>query len=437
MIKVCKFGGSSLSCARQFEKVKNIVLSDDLRRVVVVSALGKRDSSDYKITDLLYILHAHIKYNVDIENIWKLIYQRFVDVRNELNIDFDIEKELEELHSKLNKNISEDFLVSRGEYLTAKLMASYLNYDFVDAKDIIAFDYNGKINENRTHDLTSSIDITKKCIVVPGFYGSYPNKDIKIMSRGGSDITGSLLAEAFNASVYENFTDVSGILAADPKIVKNPRAIKEVTYEELSELSYMGANVLHEDTVYPVQKFNIPINIKNTNDPDNPGTIICQSSNDTSCIVTGITGKKDFASITISKSHMASEIGCIRKALSIFEEYELSIDHVPSGIDSFSVVLPLKSIENLKYELITSLKEKLESKVELDDDLALISIIGRNMKNKKGVSGRLFKTLAENDINIKMMDQDPLELSIIVGISNSDYEKAISVLYDALVTNFN
>ena len=437
MIKVCKFGGSSLSCARQFAKVKDIVLSDSLRRVVVVSALGKRDSSDYKITDLLYILHAHIKYNVDIENIWKLIYERFVDVRNELNIDFDIESELANLHSKLNKNISEDFLVSRGEYLTAKLMSKYLGYEFVDACDIISFDFNGKLNETRTHDLTSAIDITKKCIVVPGFYGSYPNKDIKIMSRGGSDITGSLLAEAFNASVYENFTDVSGILAADPRIVESPKAIKEVTYQELSELSYMGANVLHEDTVYPVQKFNIPINIKNTNDPDNPGTIIKDDCTDTSSIVTGITGKKNYASITISKSHMAGEIGNIRKALSIFEEYELSIDHVPSGIDSFSVVLPLSSIENLKYELLSTLKEKLNATIELDDDLALISIIGRNMKNKKGVSGRLFTTLAENDINIKMMDQDPLEISIIIGISNNDYEKAIKVLYDSLVTNFN
>jgi len=433
MIKVCKFGGSSLSDSKQFEKVKNIILSDPLRKVVVVSALGKRNKNDYKITDLLYILHAHIKYNVDIENVWKLIFERFVEVRDSLKIDFDIEKELSKLHNELNKNISEDYLVSRGEYFTALLMSKYLNFEFVDAKNIISFDYNGKINEEKTRELCNSVLKEGKSIVVPGFYGAYPNNDIKIMSRGGSDITGSLLAQAINAVLYENYTDVSGILAADPRIVDNPRAIKEVTYQELSELSYMGANVLHEDTVYPVAKLNIPINIKNTNDPLNPGTIIKEDCVDTSNVVTGITGKKDYASITISKPHLAGEIGNIRKALTIFEDYQLSIDHVPSGIDSFSVVLPYNSIEHLKYELITTLKDKLDSDVELDDDLALIAIIGRNMKNKKGVSGKLFQTLADNDINVKMMDQDPLEISIIVGISNNDYEKAIRVLYDKLV----
>ena len=433
MIKVCKFGGSSLSDASQFLKVKNIVLSDPLRKVVVVSALGKRDKSDYKITDLLYILHAHIKYNVDIENIWNLIKTRFQEVRDGLKIDFEIEKELDKLHKSLNKNISEDFLVSRGEYLTALLMSKYLNYKFVDAKDIIAFDYNGKLNEALTLKLINDVVSNSNGVVVPGFYGSYPNKDIKIMSRGGSDITGSLLAQAINATLYENFTDVSGILAADPRIVQNPRAIKEVTYDELAELSYMGANVLHEDTVYPVQKLNIPINIKNTNEPDNPGTLIKEDASDETYLVTGITGKKNYASITISRPRLAQEIGAISKALNIFEEYGLSIDHVPSGINSYSVVLSLDKIEALKYELVATLKEKLDAKVILDDDLALVAIVGRNMKKKVGVSGKLFTTLADNNINVKMMDQDPLELSIIVGVSNNDYEKSISVLYDALV----
>jgi aspartate kinase len=433
MIKVCKFGGSSLSDSNQFLKVKKIVKSDPTRKVVVVSALGKRDKSDYKITDLLYILHAHIKYNVDILNVWNLIKTRFIEVRDSLNISYDIEAELDNLYKSLNKNISEDYLVSRGEYLTARLMSSYLDFEFVDAKDLISFDYNGKLNETRTEkNCSEHLDLTKG-IVVPGFYGSYPNKDIKIMSRGGSDITGSLLAQAINASLYENYTDVSGILAADPRIVKNPKAIKEVTYDELSELSYMGANVLHEDTVYPVQKLNIPINIKNTNEPDNPGTLIKEESLDDTNLVTGITGKKNYASITISRPRMAGEIGVIKKALEIFEEYNLSIDHVPSGINSFSIVLPMDKIDHLKYELISSLKEKLNSLVILDTDLALVAVVGRNMKKRVGLSGKLFTTLAENNINVKMMDQDPLELSILVGVSNSDYENAIRVLYDSLV----
>lgn len=432
MLKVCKFGGSSLSDASQFEKVKNIVKSDDLRRVIVVSALGKRDSKDYKITDLLYILAAHCKYNVGYEEIWNLIYNRFCQVRDSLKIDFEIESELKNIKSKLNKNINEDWLVSRGEYLTACLMSSYLGFKFVDAKNLISFDYNGKINEEKTAKLCTAVLNDGEAIVVPGFYGAYPNGDIKIMSRGGSDITGSLLAQALNATVYENFTDVSGILAADPRLVDNPRSIKEVTYAELSELSYMGANVLHEDTVYPVQKLNIPINIKNTNDPENPGTMIKDNCTDTSNIVTGITGKKDFASITLYKPHMSREIGFIRKALTIFEDYGLSIDHVPSGIDSFSIVIPMSDIEKNKYELLTELKDSLKCEVELDDDLSLVAIVGRNMKNNIGVSGKVFTTLANNRINVKMMDQDPLELSIIIGISNSDYEKTIKVLYEDL-----
>ncbi|MCR5786596.1 MAG: aspartate kinase [Acholeplasmatales bacterium] len=433
MLKVCKFGGSSLSDSKQFKKVKDIVLSDPLRKVVVVSALGKRNKSDYKITDLLYILSAHIKYNVDYDSIWNLIYERFVGIRNDLKIDFDIENELNNLKFNLKKNMNEDYLVSRGEYLTAKLMSCYLGFDFVDARDVIAFQYNGKIDEKKTNELVQNVIKDKDNIVVPGFYGSYPNKDIKIMSRGGSDITGSLLAQALNASVYENFTDVSGILAADPRIVDNPRAISEVTYQELSELSYMGANVLHEETVYPVQQLNIPINILNTNEPLNKGTMIKNDASDSKTIVTGITGKKNYASITISRTHMSGEIGILKKALQIFEDYNLCVDHAPSGIDSFSLVVDYKAIEHNKYELIAKLKESLQSNVELDDDLALIAIVGRNMKNKLGVSGKIFSTLADNQINVKMMDQDPLEISIIVGVSNSSYEKSIKCLYDALI----
>lgn len=433
MFKVCKFGGSSLSDASQFKKVKDIVLSDPKRLVVVVSALGKRDKSDYKITDLLYILESHVKYSVSYEDIWDLIYNRFVGVRDSLNIDFDIERELSYIKSNLNKNTSEDYLVSRGEYLTAKLMASYLGYTFLDSKDLVIFDYNGSLNEEKTQENIKTAFEKYNKIVVPGFYGAYLNGDIKLMSRGGSDITGSIFANAIKADIYENFTDVSGILAADPKLVQNPRSISEITYQELSELSYMGANVLHEDTVYPVQKLNIPINIKNTNDPLNKGTLIKEECDDNSYLVTGITGKKNYASITIYKPHMSREIGFIRKVLSIFEQYNLSIDHIPSGIDSFSIVLPMQSIEKIKYELINKISNTLSCDVQIDDDLAMVAIVGRNMKNTIGISGRVFTTLANNKINVKMMDQDPLELSILIGIQNEDYEKAIKLLYEALV----
>lgn len=433
MFKVCKFGGSSLSCATQFEKVKNIVVSDPSRVVVVVSALGKRNKEDYKITDLLYILESHVKYSVSYTDIWDLIYNRFVEVRNELNIDFDIESELNKIKKELNKNTQEDYLVSRGEYLTAKLMASYLGYTFLDSKDLVIFDYNGNLNEEETQKRINEAFKVNNKIVVPGFYGAYVNGEIKLMSRGGSDITGSIFANAINAGIYENFTDVSGILACDPKLIDNPRSISEITYQELSELSYMGANVLHEDTVYPVQKLNIPINIKNTNDPDNKGTLIKEECNDNTNLVTGITGKKNYASITIYKPHMSREIGFIRKVLSIFEEYHLSIDHIPSGIDSFSIVLPMDSIIKIKYELISKISVELSCDVQIDENLSLVAIVGRNMKNSVGVSGRIFKTLGVNNINIKMMDQDPLELSIIVGVKNEDYEKTIKLLYNELV----
>ncbi len=433
MFKVCKFGGSSLSCATQFEKVKNIVLSDPSRVVVVVSALGKRNKEDYKITDLLYILESHVKYSVSYTDIWDLIFNRFVQVRNELNIDFDIESELNKIKKELNKNTQEDYLVSRGEYLTAKLMASYLGYTFLDSKDLVIFDYNGNLNEAETQKRINEAFKVNNKIVVPGFYGAYVNGEIKLMSRGGSDITGSIFANAINAGIYENFTDVSGILACDPKLIDNPRSISEITYQELSELSYMGANVLHEDTVYPVQKLNIPINIKNTNDPDNKGTLIKEECNDNTNLVTGITGKKNYASITIYKSHMSREIGFIRKVLSIFEQYHLSVDHIPSGIDSFSIVLPMDSIVKIKYELISKISVELSCDVQIDENLSLVAIVGRNMKNSVGVSGRIFKTLGVNNINIKMMDQDPLELSIIVGVKNEDYEKTIKLLYNELV----
>lgn len=433
MMVVAKFGGSSLSCAAQFQKVKNIVISDPKRTVVVVSALGKRNSNDTKITDLLYILHAHLKFSVPYDDIWNMLYSRFVEVKESLNIDYDITTDLDNLKNELNKNISQDYLVSRGEFLTAKLMSNFLGYDFVDSKDIIVFNYDGKIDYVATEAKTREAYDKHKTMVVPGFYGSYPNGNIKLFSRGGSDVTGSIIAKCLNALMYENWTDVSGIMAADPRIVENPKTIDQVTYTELRELSYMGANVLHEETIFPVQELNIPINIKNTNEPTHKGTIIKQVCDANDNVITGIAGKKGFKSFTIFKNHMSNEVGFLRKTLSIFEKYNVSIEHVPSGIDSFAVIVASESVEKIEYELVADLKQELEASVTIDDDIALVAIVGRNMAKRSGICAQVFNVLGDAKISVKMLAQGPLELNIIVGIKSSDYTEAIKELYQHLV----
>lgn len=433
MLVVTKFGGSSLSCATQFAKVKKIVLSDAKRKIVVVSALGKRDSSDTKITDLLYILHAHLKFGVPYMDIWNMICSRFIEIKKELQLDYDIESEFSSLYKELNKTISEDYLVSRGEYFTAKLMSNYLGYQFVDAKDLISFSYDGKVDYALTEKRVRLAFSEYGTIVVPGFYGSYPNGSVKLLSRGGSDVTGSILSKCLMVSLYENWTDVPGILTADPRIISNPKAIREITYAELRELSYMGANVLHEETVFPVQSLNIPINLKSTNDPDNLGTFIKNVCEDTSSTVTGLAGKIDFISFNIFKNHMSNEIGFLRKALTIFEKFNVSIEHIPSGIDSFSVVVPLSSVEKCKYEIITELKQELKAEVTVDEDIALVAVVGRNMVNKSGLCGAIFQTMGEEKINVKLLAQGPQELNIIIGISKEDYEKTIKTLYQKLL----
>ncbi|MBQ9124339.1 MAG: aspartate kinase [Acholeplasmatales bacterium] len=433
MLVVTKFGGSSLSCATQFEKVKNIVTSDPKRKIVVVSALGKRQSSDTKITDLLFILHAHLKYSVPYEDIWQMLYDRFVGVEKELGIDYDITKDLDALKEELNKNISQDYLVSRGEYLTAKLMSKYLGYTFVDAKDLLIYNYDGVLDDAQTEKNVKLAFSKYGTIVVPGFYGSYPNGSVKLLSRGGSDVTGSILAKCLNVSLYENWTDVSGILAADPRIIKNPKSIKEITYAELRELSYMGFSVLHEETVFPVQQLNIPINLKNTNDPQNPGTIIRNVCTDNENIVTGIAGRKDFISFNISKDHMSNEIGFMCKTLAIFEKYNVSIEHVPSGIDSFSVVVAQSSVEKCQYELVTELKTQLNCNVTVEKDIALVAVVGRNMAKRSGVCAKVFQTLGTEKINVKLLAQGPSELNIIIGVAGGDYDKTLSSLYESLI----
>lgn len=433
MLTVAKFGGSSLSNATQFQKVKNIVLSDPTRQIVVCSALGKRDKSDTKITDLLYILHAHLKFSVPYGDIWEMLYNRFVGVKNDLGIDYNIEEDLNSLKAELNKTISEEYLVSRGEYLTSKLMASFLGYTWVDAKDLLRYNYDGKLDEELTEKNVKIAFSKDRKIVVPGFYGAYPNGSVKLLSRGGSDVTGAILAKCLNVTVYENWTDVSGVLSADPRIVKNPKAIKEITYAELRELSYMGASVLHEETVYPVQQLNIPINLRNTNEPDNPGTVIREVCTDTTNTVTGIAGKKDFCAFNIFKDHMSNEVGFMAKALQVFQKYEVSIEHVPSGIDSFSVVVPYSQVEKCQYELVTELKRELDAEVTLERDLALVAVVGRNMAKRAGICGEIFQALGKNKINVRLLAQGPQELNIIIGVQAVDYENTIDSLYHALI----
>ena len=434
MVVVVKFGGSSMANAQQFEKVKNIVSSNENRKIVVVSAAGKRNSEDTKLTDLLFLLHAHLKYQVSYTNVMKMIEDRFFDIKNELNLKFDLEKELNDLKATLNKNTNQDFLVSRGEYITAKLMSEYLGYTFVDAKDLIFFNYDGSFNMPKIKEATKEAYQKYGKIIVPGFYGSLPDGNIKLLSRGGSDITGSLLAAAVDAEKYENWTDVSGVLMADPRIVKNPKGINQITYNELRELSYMGASVLHQETVFPVQQANIPINILNTNKADDPGTIIMENCTDKTQIITGIAGRKDFTSFTIHKDHISDQVGVIRDALDVFAKYNISVEHVPTGIDNFSVVVASADVEKCIYDLIHDLNTTIKgSTVEIDDGIALIAVVGRNMASKPGISGQIFGVLGEHDINIKMIAQGARELTIIVGVLNSDFEKTINTIYNHFV----
>lgn len=432
MLIVCKFGGSSLSCATQFKKVKNIVNDNNARKVVVVSALGKRNDSDTKITDLLYRMYYKIRAGVDYTDEWSIFYNRFVGVRDELLIDYDIESELDKLKETFKTDISEAFLVSRGEYLTALLMSSYIGYKFVDSANVIKFNNNGLLDEELTNNrIKVSYDI--KGIVVPGFYGSYKDDNIKLLSRGGSDVTGSILSKALQVDLYENWTDVSGIMMVDPRIVKNPRVVPEITYIELRELSYMGANVLHEETIFPVQELNIPINLRNTNSPNDDGTYIKDTVTDNH-IITGIAGKKGFIAYNIYKKHLSNEIGFIRKVLEIFEDRNISIEHVPTGIDSISVVVSHKESKIYELEIINEINRVVApDTIEISDEMALIAIVGRNMKSHVGTSGIIFKTLGENNINVKLIAQGLDEIDVILGVNEIDYEKTIISLYNNLV----
>ena len=435
MLKVAKFGGSSMADAGQYRKIRDILQADPARRVVVVSAAGKRFSGDHKITDLLYLCHAHVQYGVDCGNVYEMITSRYLEIRDQLGLDLPLEEEFAQLKQRLDsKQMTQDELVSRGEYFSAKLMAAYLGFAFVDAVDWVYFNLDGSVNKEKTYASLAG-KVHGNGIVTPGFYGLMPNGSIRTFSRGGSDITGALAAAALNADVYENWTDVSGILMADPRIVENPQPIAEVTYDELRELSVAGAQVLHEGTVLPVREKNIPLNIRNTNIPQDPGTVIQEdfaTDHDPHRFITGITGKKDFSVVSLTKRGFSSEVGFLRRVLTIFERHGISIDYVPNGVDNVSVLVPTQVIAPKLYTLLAEMQQEIKpDALEVFDQIAVIAAVGRKMAHRPGVSGQLFASLGNAGINIRMIIQSPNELNIIVGVDNKDFAKAIQVLYDS------
>ena len=438
MLKVLKFGGSSMADARQFEKVKSIVQADPARRVVIVSAAGKRFSDDHKLTDLLYLCHAHLKYGVSCDNVFDMIRSRYMEIRDDLGLQTDLETEFDALRRKMDKGISQDELVSRGEYFAAQLMADYLGYDFLDSELSLKFNLDGTVDQETSYEALSRAASGRR-VVIPGFYGAMPDGTIKTFTRGGSDITGALAAAALNADVYENWTDVSGFLMADPRIVSDPLPIERITYSELRELSYIGAQVLHEGTIFPVREKNIPLNIRNTNQPDHPGTMIRESFDELeeskdSSFITGIAGRKDFSVITITKNGMSNEVGTLRRILEILEKYQLVVEYLPSGIDSVSLVVAADKLRPCQYQILGEIQKNLKpDTIHVTEDMAIVAAVGRKMAFKPGISGKIFAALGENGINIRMITQGPEELNIIVGVDNKDFAGAIRVLYNSFV----
>ena len=437
-MKVAKFGGSSMADAGQYRKVKNIIESDPSRRVVVVSAAGKRFKDDHKITDLLYLCYSHTKYGVACDLVYNMVVSRYCGIRDELGIELDLESDFAELKNRIDKKeVTREELVSRGEYYSAKLMAAYLGFQFVDATDWVKFNLDGNVNMEQTYQALKDLSWIGKGIVTPGFYGVMPNGTIHTFSRGGSDITGSLAAAALDAEVYENWTDVSGILMADPRIVDNPQAIPEVTYDELRELSYSGAQVLHEGSIFPVREKNIPLNIRNTNAPNDPGTIIqerFEEGHDPDRFITGITGMKDFSIISLSKKGMSNQVGVLHKVLTVLVRHNISVDYVPNGIDNVSVVIPTDKLAPQLYTVLSEIQNEVEpDTLDVHDKIAVVAAVGRKMAFRPGISGKIFAALGEAGINIRMINQGPDELNIIFGVDNKDFKDAIRVLYDSFV----
>ena len=432
--KVVKFGGSSLADAGQFRKAADIVRSDPARRYVVPSAPGKRFSGDDKVTDLLYSCYEKASHGEDFDDIFNVICQRYNDIISELGIeDYSLDGEFTYIRNALLHKAGRDYVASRGEYMNARILAKYLDYDFIDAADVIFFGENGAFDAERTNKVLAQSLSRHERAVIPGFYGSMPNDTIKTFSRGGSDITGSIVAAAVGADLYENWTDVSGMLMADPRIVENPRPIEEITYRELRELSYMGASVMHEEAIFPVRKALIPINIRNTNDPAAPGTMIVNKakSNSVDTVITGIAGKKGITALHVEKEMMNSEVGFGRKVLSVLENYNVPFEHLPSGIDTMSVLVTNKSIEEFKGAITADMVKAVNpDSITLVENLALIAVVGRGMVNTEGVAARTFTALAEANVNIRMIDQGSSELNIIIAVEEKNLNRAIEAIYN-------
>jgi len=435
VIKVVKFGGSSLASAEQFAKVGNIIRADKERKFVVPSAPGKRNSKDTKVTDMLYACYALAEADEDFKVQLNKIKDRYDSIINGLHLKMSLEEEFRKIAEDFKAKAGVDYAASRGEYLNGLIMANYLGFEFVDPAETIFFDEHGEYLPEKTNEALSARLEGVESAVIPGFYGVGPDGRIKTFSRGGSDITGSIVAKAVKASCYENWTDVSGFLVADPRIVENPKPIKTITYKELRELSYMGASVLHEEAVFPVRRAGIPINIRNTNAPEDVGTWIVESTcHQPEFTITGIAGKKGFVSVNIEKDRMNSEVGFGRKVLSAFEDYGISFEHVPSGIDTMTVFVHQPEFEGKEQAVISAIHRYAQpDSVELEADLALIAVVGRGMKSTRGTAGRIFSALAHADVNVKMIDQGSSELNIIIGVCNADFEKAIKAIYDIFV----
>lgn len=430
-MKVCKFGGTSLADADQIKKVKDIIEADSSRRYVVPSAPGKRFDGDTKVTDLLYALHDAARGGGDFERIFSEISERYTEIRDGLAVSTDIEKHLDVIKKEVAKGACVDYTVSRGEYLNGLLIADFLGFEFIDAAHVVFFDENGGFSGGKTRHIMRQRLSDIERAVIPGFYGSKPDGSIKTFSRGGSDISGAIVARAVSAGVYENWTDVPGFLVADPRIVHDPMVIKKVTYRELRELSYMGATVLHEDAIFPVFKANIPINIRNTNDPECPGTMIVPDmTDDEAGTITGIAGKKGFTVISVEKDKMNAELGFGRKVLTALEKNGVTFEHMPSGIDTLGIVLANSEIKDKQSQIIDDIYCLCQpDSLEVFTGLALIATVGRGMIRRVGVAARLFASLARGGVNIRMIDQGSSEINIIVGIEENDFEKAICAIY--------
>lgn len=435
MKKVVKFGGSSLASARQFKKVKAIITADKTRSFVVPSAPGKRDSKDTKVTDLLYQCYDAAVSGQSYKRILDQIKKRFEDIIDGLELDLNLDFEFNNIEQNFIKKAGRDYAASRGEYLNSIIMARYLGFPFVDAAEVICFDEDGKFLSEKTNEELAARLLDMKQAVIPGFYGSRPDGTITTFSRGGSDITGSLVARALYADLYENWTDVSGFLVADPRIIENPVPIETITYRELRELAYMGASVLHEDAIFPVRKEGIPINIRNTNKPEDPGTLIVENtSRKPRYTITGVAGKKGFCAVNIDKAMMNAEVGFGRKVLEVFENSNISFEHVPSGIDTMTIFVHQDEFQEKEQSVIAGIHRAVHpDSIDLESDLALIAVVGRGMKATRGTAGRVFSALAHAKVNVKMIDQGSSELNIIIGVKDEDFDTAIRAIYDIFI----